>query len=254
MLDLSKVRLLSFEIGPDCNLSAHHPNCPINKRTPKGSDPINIEDIVRIYNEAKSLNLNGSVAFHFYNEPLLYLDSILAIMEKLRDAKFLLWTNGTLLKNSIEENHFLSRFNVVVISLYFKELLPKFKLLQKHYKNIHIVNQALDSRVEIYQKKRKNILGCVRPVWEIPIDHWGNICLCCMDWEGSHSIGNIKKSSLKEVLQSRQYQNTVGSIYRHLLAKGSPLICKHCIKPFPLFAFWVQWFYDYQLNKKKVND
>ncbi len=253
MPDLSKVRLLSFEVGTECNLAAQHANCPINKRTPKGSEPINIEDIVRTYNEAKSLNFNGSVAFHFYNEPLLYIDTIFAIMERLPEAKFLLWTNGTLLKNSIEENRFLSRFNVVVISLYFKELLPKFKMLQKYYKNIHIVNEALDSRTEIYQKKRRNTFGCIRPVWEIPIDHWGDIYLCCMDWDGAHSIGNIKKNSLTEVLQNPHYQNMVRSICRPFLGKGSPIICKHCIKPFPPFAFWIQWFYDYNLNKKKLD-
>lgn len=48
----------------------------------------------------------------------------------------------------------------------------------------------------MHEKGVRNVYGCMRPVWEIPIDYYGNIHLCCRHWKESYKIGNIKKDKL----------------------------------------------------------
>lgn len=87
MYDLSQTTIISFEIGSECNLSAVHPQCPINLRKMNAKkEPVTIEDILQAITEAEQLGFRGSVAFHNYNEPLLYIDRILEVI-KARDRK-----------------------------------------------------------------------------------------------------------------------------------------------------------------------
>lgn len=230
MENLKNTLILSFEVGNDCNLKNMHPKCPINIREYRKRDiPISVEKIVESIKYAKEMKFSGYIAFHHYNEPLKYIDKILKIIEMNGDDKYLLWTNGILFDRHIKNNQFLRKFNVVYISCYYDNYREFFKKLQFEYGNIKILDVQLDDRIHTYDRIFKNQIGCKRPIIELPIDYFGNIHLCCYDWNNEYEIGNINDSNLKEIVQSNIYQKILLNVKKRLLdITDCPNVCLNC--------------------------
>lgn len=229
---LSCTSLISFEISNKCNLQNCHPECPINKRKYRFQlKHLNTRSIVNTIEKAVSLGFNGLVAFHYYNEPLLNLELITDVIHRLPKQRYLLWTNGTLLDRKIENNRFLKKFEKVCITCYKKDDMYFFEQLKDFYRNIEIFDWELDDRLDIYEKKIANDLSCKRPLFEIPIDYYGNIHLCCMDWNNQYEIGNIFEKDFINIINSEQYQRLQDMCKNRLLDKSfCPEICKTCDK------------------------
>ncbi|WP_340019609.1 SPASM domain-containing protein [Paenibacillus sp. FSL H3-0457] len=232
-MNLSKLSILSFEIGNECNLTKQHPKCPINIREYKEDhSPLTTEIIVKSIEEAEKFGFKGHVAFHFYNEPLLYKDRIEEVIDAKPDSKYLLWSNGLLLNPKIEDNQILKKFEQVVITCYYSKKMDFFNRIKEYYGNVEIATWELDDRINIYSNKPTNVLGCKRVQFELPIDYYGNVHLCCRDWNNSYEIGNIVKDGFESVVMGSAYQNAVQSVNRRLLDLNScPGICKSCDDP-----------------------
>jgi O-glycosyl hydrolase len=233
MYDLSCTSIISFEIGQQCNLMSEHILCPINQRIYKNTElEITEGTIVRIVNEAKTLNFTGCIAFHFYNEPLLYKNKIENVINLEPDSKFLLWTNGLLFNREIEKNNIINKFYKVFITCYNIDDMPFFIELKNYYRNIYILKAEFDDRLEVYKYNNKNILSCKRPLFELPIDYYGNVHLCCYDWNNEIELGNINNISLKEIVSLPMYQNIIQGSQRNRLDKDKyPPICWSCKYP-----------------------
>jgi MoaA/NifB/PqqE/SkfB family radical SAM enzyme len=245
VIELNKLQVLSFEIGSECNLTKQHQKCPINTRvynTEYGK--LTTEIIVITIKEAEKLGFQGHVAFHFYNEPLLYIDKIKEVITAKPDSKYLLWTNGLLLKTKIEENDILNYFDKVFITCYYKDKMEHFLQLKQHYGNIEIASWELDNRMEIYSNDYTNIVGCKRAQFELPIDHYGNLHLCARDWKNTHKLGNIINDSLTDIIYNQPYQTALKSITRRTLDRDNcPDVCKSCDDP---------WFMVRSVSKTKM--
>lgn len=233
MIDLSKTSLISFEAGNECNLSKIHDKCPINYWTYTNTDtPLSKEVIIQSIKEAQKLNFHGYVAFHYYNEPLLKKDMIMEIIDSVNDCKFLLWSNGLLLDRKVENNKFLKKFNFICITCYFEKDRPFFEELKKWHGNVQIFDWELDDREKSYTREYNNEIGCRRPLFELPIDYFGNVHLCCFDWNATYDLGNINKTSFKEVILSEKYQKLLLDTKKRLLDQDTcPKVCKKCDKP-----------------------
>ncbi|MCK4258888.1 MAG: SPASM domain-containing protein [Halanaerobiales bacterium] len=232
--DLSKAKILSFEIGEDCNLKKIHDKCPINKKQyDKRFGSLTTEKIIQSIEEAQKLGFAGYVAFHHYNEPLLYLDRILEIINAKKDCKYLLWTNGTLLSRNVEENDFLNEFDKIIITCYNENNRPFFEKIKEHYKNVYVGSGALDDRLECYSSDYINEIACKRVLFEIPIDYYGSVHLCTTDWNNTHKIGNINETSFEQVILGEAYQSLVRNAKKRLLDRDfCPDICKRCKEPY----------------------
>jgi hypothetical protein len=168
------------------------------------------------------------------------------IMAECPFAKFLLWTNGDLLDPNIDNNEFLKKFHNIVISNYGgRERYAYYAKLQKAYPNIvRIIDYQtiddLDNRKTIYENEPSNTFGCVRPFHiELPIDCYGNVHLCCRDYNNSCVIGNVKTQSILNIIRSETYRSCENSIKQPLLdLKTCPDVCKRCDAPdkFPTFT------------------
>ena len=105
MVSLGNTKLLSIEIGDQCNLAGEHMKCPISiRKHNKEYGALTIEDIIVVIHDAIKLGFRGMVGFQYYNEPMLYIDRIQKVIERVPEVDYLLWTNGTLLDRSIEKN------------------------------------------------------------------------------------------------------------------------------------------------------
>lgn len=245
--DLSQTSLLSFEINNDCNLKEYHPQCPINIRQYKKKEKsLDVDTILDCLHQAKHLNFNGYVAFHNYNEPLMCKDQILEVIQRSPDTKYLLWTNGLLLDCDMEKNEFLKKFDLIYISCYDLRNKPFFESIQQFYPAVHVEVIELDDRLDTYTRNYVNQLACKRPFFDFPIDYYGNVHLCCFDWNNEYEIGNIFDTSFKDVVLSPRYQDLLKMSKRRLLDyRTCPDICKRCDKP------WITYtkYYDISNNQ-----
>ena len=227
---LRNLNLLSFEIGPACQLTNLHKECPINlpERHPNPSfGHLTPSLIARSIDQAQEMGFQGWAAFHYYNEPLLYMKQILEVMDLTRYDKFLLWTNGLLLA---EHHSILDRFHTIHVTDYQLPDNPDFQKLMAEHPTVNwiIRNINLDDRIEISEPIRETV-SCTRPEYlELPIDYYGNIHLCCYDWRGDTQIGNIIDRELPEIIHSSTFQSVLVAL------KGGadpPSICKSCRHP-----------------------
>ncbi|MDA3840782.1 MAG: SPASM domain-containing protein [Patescibacteria group bacterium] len=76
---------------------------------------------------------------------------------------------------------------------------------------------------------KNEIFGCEqnRPNERIHVLFNGDVVLCCMDWEISHKIGNLERSSVLNVWESSLYQKYREAIYNNGNQKYLSL-CKKC--------------------------
>lgn len=232
-MNLSAMKMISFEMSGHCNLAKKHPRCPVSLRKYVSKNRLTNEDILRVMDEAKALGFAGHFNFNYYNEPLMDLKRILSIISE-RKEKYVLWTNGFLPDSRIEQNTFLSLFNQVVITCYDKKKLAFFQELKNKYGNIEIIDELMDNRLMVYESQLENPFGCRRPLLELPIDSHGDIHLCCVDWMCTCSIGNVTSNSLSDIINGMAYQKVIKAVCRPFLNSGNcPDICKKCVSCCP---------------------
>lgn len=227
---LGNVKILSIEIGDKCNLSHIHNKCPISKRIYKNKiKKLTKEKIIEIIDEAAELGFKGHIAFHYYNEPLLYKEEMKEIILCRPHKKYLLWTNGLLLDEQIENNGILTLFEDTVITCYQPKKMKFFEKLAKYYRNVHIVSWELDDRLGVYEQTELCKENCQRAMFEFPIDYYGNVHLCCEDWNNEYELGNVNEYSLKEIVNSLEYIKTQKmNTDSGLDYEMCPEICKKC--------------------------
>ncbi len=226
-MKLDNVKHLSFELGARCNLSHLHPWCPSNSRRDMKSE-LGAQEIQRAVMEAvQDLGFHGFVGFHYYNEPLLYADIIAKVIAGGAYGRFMLWTNGLLLK---EEHARL--FQWIVITDYRdntgRDLRGEIRRLRALFPEttIQLIPERHDGRANNYDYSRKEPVPCFRPNLEIPIDCRGDVHLCCQDWKGEARIGNIRRNSLAEILAGGEYAAMVEAV--NAGSDDVAEICRRC--------------------------
>ncbi|AJS57210.1 hypothetical protein UB51_00365 [Paenibacillus sp. IHBB 10380] len=229
VFDLSLLQLLSFEIGTDCNLKSAHDNCPINYiKRPKNKPTLTVEKICEAVHHANDLKFDGYVAFHHYNEPLMYIKQISQVIQKLPNNRFLLWSNGLLIPHIERLGYSLDMFDKIILTCYDEKNRDLLNRVKDRHRDVVINSAKMDERVEIYESKYENLVACKKVFLEIPIDHYGEVALCTHDWKNTYRLGNIIETSLYDVISSERYQNMLAMAKKIKLQPGAPDICRNC--------------------------
>jgi radical SAM protein with 4Fe4S-binding SPASM domain len=221
---LNITQIISFEISTECNLSDRHKHvCPIGKRE-KGHRELTDEIITFTAVNAYQNGFEGSIAFHFYNEPMLHHVRMFSLMEAIRalapKSRFLLWTNGTIL---IKDWH-LGMFEKTYISNYFH--VPA-DTLSMFFSNIMLNGggeDKLDKRLTC-NPAEINDTGCGMGVHDFAINNAGDAHLCCFDWRNEVKIGNIFDSDLLTLMARKRV--IVDTIWKNM-SELSPYRCLTC--------------------------
>ncbi len=68
-------------------------------------------------------------------------------------------------------------------------------------------------------------------VWQTFTVHWnGDVALCCLDFDGREILGNVEKSSIREIRQSPRYRELRRL---HALSRQDEIpLCRECTKSF----------------------
>ena len=223
-------QFLILEAGPECNYADRHPQCPIKEPsrfsgldTSRRLDEDTMVDLaVRAHRE---FGFRGLVGFHHYNEPMLYKDLILRVIGRVRQqvphARFVLWSNGSLI--APDNAHELNAFDLAVITNYDQR---DFSFLRPHVKRLWYAPVAFDGRRRLppcLSRKR-----CVRLFTEFIVDCYGNVHICCIDWQGKASPGNVFTTSLAELV--RRFVEVRGSIAGRQMEASAPPVCLTCTR------------------------
>lgn len=227
---MEETNLISIEIGKGCDLAKVHTKCPISDVDRYGdldiSNPITDDKLIDIISQSYSMGFKGEIAFHYYNEPLLYADRVFSIIERVRDlfpeSRFFLNTNGNFIHKHLDKMYYFSTIN---LSNYEGK---NWDWLKEHlHKNasLRVFDFGLDSRKENF-KNYRDTKPCNRPYKEFIIDYYGNAHLCCMDWKGQVELGNVVKGDFKMIFDKFvDYRKKIGSDPMD----DAPDICKKCI-------------------------
>lgn len=209
--------------------------CPINKnRDSREFHLMSQELFEKIINELAEMNYSGRIALFSNNEPFLD-DNIISRHEyarkKLPNARFHLFTNGTLL--TIEKfKEIVKYLDELIIDNYQQEL----KLIKpckeiKEYCNAH---PELKKKVTIVLRKPHEILTtrggdapnrskmisypnvkCVLPFKQMIVRPDGKVSLCCNDPLGKNTLGDLSKDSILDVWNNDRFK-----MVRECLHKG----------------------------------
>jgi hypothetical protein len=218
---------LVFEIGSGCNLGKAHPECP-NTHSERYAHmlrdhKLNDDMIVRVSREMHERHgFHGLVAFHYFNEPMMYQDRLRKLVEAMPWANFTLWTNGTIPPHG--DTAWLRRVREVRVTDYSRDGHPPVALnALAALCPVTLQSWSLDDRITLRLPVASRE-SCLRPFTEFIVDLHGNVHLCCYDWRGEASVGNVYVDELDELI--RRWQST-----RDHLARGSgdwPAACLHC--------------------------
>lgn len=222
-------QFLIFEAGPDCNLADKHPQCPNSDsarfantagRRPVTDDMI-LDTCRRMY---RHYGFRGAVGWHYYNEPLLYADRVFPLMETIRaeipEARFVLWTNGTMIPSAEPGLDRLGAFDFAWVTNYDG---ADYSRIRRAVPNATIVRWGLDARKK--PGHANSNAPCGRPFSEFVFDCYGQAHLCCIDWRGECDLGNLHDDPLDRIVA--RFQSARAAVARGLTI-DAPEVCRRC--------------------------
>lgn len=229
---LSLVQILEFELGRECNLGQAHRTCPNRHAERYGTldtsreldDDTIIHCAVTAYTK---LGFTGLIGWIYYNEPLLQQDRMFALMGRIKSAvpqvRFMLWTNGYLIP---EQCGHYDQFEQIIISGYSDMSRRGLdRLNTKHIPVRWINNPRLDDRLLQVAPADANA-ACLRPFVEFIIDNYGNTHLCCYDWQGQGSWGNVFHDDMHTL--ALRWRKMLPDIAGVSMNGRAPDVCHRC--------------------------
>lgn len=222
---------ISIECNSYCNRF-----CSFCTRTYDNREKVRMptETIFKALNELSEASFNGLISFHFYNE--VFTDKrIFELFEKCQDLGLsnYLVTNGDFL--TVDNVERLSQYNIkeFTLSLYdsenradfekrSREHIEKFKLDQYNW-DLIILNGGEDftnraGYVEHTEEKHELPVkaACSKIVKKVDVRYDGEVVMCCLDYYGLHSIGNIANENIIDLWYSDKRREQLND-----LAEGS---------------------------------
>ncbi|MCK9356389.1 MAG: hypothetical protein M0R22_04465 [Dehalococcoidia bacterium] len=231
---------IMFEFTPKCNLGSSHPWCPHNadrwagKDTTRSLDDSSILDLAVKFTEEHGFR--GVFGWHYYNEPLFeagrLFDLVRLIHRRVPSARFVLWSNGSLMRPYMAGP--LKLFEQVIVSDYDKRG-EELKAICPH---VELVYPSPDARIDDHEEPwpGQSTRPCPRPFTEFCIDYHGYAHVCCNDWRGKSSPGNVLTDPLHEVVD--RWQRMRDRIITSTVMGDMPVACRCCGVRDPLLQTW----------------
>jgi hypothetical protein len=226
-------QFLIFEACSQCNLAMRHGRCPTSDRRRYAAlphdEPCSDEEVVevatRMYQE---FGFQGLIGWHYYNEPMVAWKRVKSLMGQIRDrvpeSRFVLWTNGTVASGDVDD---LKLFEKAFVTDYSRMGDPprKLPILRSKIPEVHVAEARFDQRRQ--GGVRTDNARCLRPFTEFIVDYYGNVHLCCYEWQGVSSVGNIRTESLdKIVTRWRECRERI--VAPTGMAPDAPTACRTC--------------------------
>lgn len=230
-LTMNTTGYLIFETCKTCNLGKVHTRCPNQHRERFawiGHDkPVPDGKLVDLAKEMHEVHgFAGRIGFHYYNEPLCSETRLWRLMDAIdaavHGARYTLWTNGTRWPKSPQN---LKRFEEVHLTNYG---LPEFPVDLEAWTDtlphLQVHQWQLDNRITAVVPETRQ--PCRRMFTEFVVDYYGNVHLCCYDWRGLGSPGNVQDMELSELV--RRWKAIREAISGRTMTADAPHVCLEC--------------------------
>lgn len=227
---LEHTKRFTFEINNQCVYAYQHKKCPVSKNKEPQTLPEKI--VYDVFDFMAKEKFEGRVSFHNYNETMtdprlfLFLDRLKKVCPKC--YIFILTNAWNLDQQMLNElaNHGVK---YVEVSAYNEEesVRVRERVIQPKGMTYRVMtNKVLDDRMDIYTGKEvKCRKMCYAPLTEIVIRSSGKIDLCCFDWDGQVTFGDLNKESIRKILE----RGDMLKVYNELKEGEREFdICKRC--------------------------
>ena len=211
-----------------CNYACLHKECPANQIQKKEIMPS--KTVYKIIDELHDSKFQGEIYFHIYNEPLIdpRLFMFIQYCKKLMpDINIQIYSNGYYFDETMIYELEAIGVTRITTTAYSKN---EWSRLTSYKPNVafHVLKGNLDQRLDLYtnSENAKCSRQCTSYFDLVPIYVNGDIGACCLDWKHTYDIGNVNKSSLEEIINSK----TISNFQRELLLGNRSVfpICKNC--------------------------
>lgn len=223
---LEDIKKVYFELSNICNYSFIHKKCPLS--LVKDKKVLSSKIIYKCIDELSTVNYDGVLAFHRYNEPLIdprLFQFIEYTNKKLPLAKIVIQTNGFYLSEEIVKHFEQYKIWTIQVSAYSKS---EYERISKIVTDIplRVFTIELDERESIYDDVPKGCKDpCFSSIFDFTVTCEGTVGLCCLDWQNRFIFGDLEKNSISEII-STEYYNKVHNELKN--GERNLLICQHC--------------------------
>jgi MoaA/NifB/PqqE/SkfB family radical SAM enzyme len=194
------------------------------------------QEIIR---QLEGLRFDGRLTYHFYNEPLLNpeLEKLVSYASRrLPQARHVIYTNGDLLTAQRLASLVAAGVTSFVVTDHggraLTEPVRRAARMPWPFRS-HIRFRRFTSASALFNRggliavaNERRHSYCAYPAYELVIDVEGNVVLCCNDYYGTHTFGNIMAAPLLDIWDSPR----MSLVRRRLLAGQFDLaICRACV-------------------------
>lgn len=218
---------VAIELSNLCNYACIHTKCPASQIDEKKIMPLS--DIESIVGQLQDIKFKGTICFHIYNEPLMdprLFFIIDYIKQRISDVKVLIYTNGYYLTDSLVKDLQNGFADIITATGYGQKEFDRLINLKIDIP-FSVLRGELDDRL-LWGEKNKHECNvpCASLFSQVPIWVNGDVGLCCVDCYQKAIFGNIKNTSLKEILNSSKIRD----IMENLLSgkRKDVYYCQHC--------------------------
>lgn len=233
---------VTIETTTYCNRKcAYCPNSIFDREKVLNKKIMQEELFRKIIDELKEINFDGKIYPHLYGEPLcdLRLPELMAYAHRqLPKANIVVYTNADFLDSKMLNTLYDSGVCSYVITLHgdkergVEKIKSLFKYIKSSGKNIRILCQVMNKNTPLsnvgglvkVNNQYVEALDCINP---LTINCNGDVLICCNDYLGKTSFGNISKEKLMSIWSNSKFVNVRKEIGKK---KYNLEICKRCLK------------------------
>jgi len=219
-----------FELNNQCVYADKHRKCPVHRNKEPQTLPEKI--VLDVFDFMSDEDFSGRVSFHNYNECLtdprlfMFIDKLKRICPK---CHVFIMTNGWNLDQEMLDELNAHGVQYVEVSAYTESESKRIRerVIQPNGMTYRVMTKKiLDDRMDIYTSVEVECkTPCYAPLTEIVIRSSGKVDLCCFEWAGEYTFGDLNTQSIKEILE----KENMTKVYEKL-SKGHREfpICKRC--------------------------
>jgi radical SAM protein with 4Fe4S-binding SPASM domain len=206
---------------------------------------LSLKVIENVLEELAEYGFAGAFYPFVYSEPLIdprFFKIVEMSKEIIPLADVWIYSNGFMVDDNMLEDLVevgVDRINFSVYSeeegIYIHEMIKRYK---RHHKDSDVVLKAYcrypfcqNMNDKIYWSEKEAInstRSCPSPLRYLTINSYGEVVICCHDWQRKHVFGNVNKQPLKEILQSEEVIETFEALTRGERFKFD--LCSRCDK------------------------
>ena len=229
---------VQIEASTYCNRKCH--GCPVSV-FPREKDFMSDETFTKIVDELSGLKFSGTIHLHSFNEPLAdrtIVEKVRFISKRLPKAQIKMNSNGDFLTLKLLRQLFSAGLEEISLTQYDGKVSERLhKILDKAGNRERAIIKVRVKSDFDFVGNRGGLLGnvvvcepiladCNRPSSQLVIDYKGDVVICCNDYLGEMSLGNVMEASLLDIWNCKRFKSIRQSL--KLKRRDRIELCRKC--------------------------